>query len=188
MPLAGWMLVKEKELGFEWVIFAGFVERSATPWVAGGLLCRRYWAGAVWSSATGATSSSHITISISQTVSLRAGAMGGLLCPPYARRAYLCQRSGRGFPDELGEVHLVSPSRGRLSGRSVLAAGGYILGENWEDIRDWMRPADYPSSFILVVLSGLVYLRGTSAVHGRNRDQPDLRPEARQIGGGWPAA
>ena len=24
MPLAGWMLIKEKELGFEWVFFAGF--------------------------------------------------------------------------------------------------------------------------------------------------------------------
>jgi membrane protein DedA with SNARE-associated domain len=33
-----------------------------------------------------------------------------------------------------------------------LAAGGYILGKNWEDIRTWMRPADVPIAIILVIL------------------------------------
>ena len=34
-----------------------------------------------------------------------------------------------------------------------LAWAGFLLGENWERIRDWMRPADYP---ILIVLGALV--------------------------------
>jgi membrane protein DedA with SNARE-associated domain len=34
-----------------------------------------------------------------------------------------------------------------------LAWAGFLLGENWERIRDWMRPADIP---ILIVLGALV--------------------------------
>jgi membrane protein DedA with SNARE-associated domain len=34
----------------------------------------------------------------------------------------------------------------------ALAAIGYELGENWEDIRDWTRPADIPIAIVLVVL------------------------------------
>jgi membrane protein DedA with SNARE-associated domain len=34
-----------------------------------------------------------------------------------------------------------------------LAWAGFVLGENWERIRDWMRPADIP---ILIVLAALV--------------------------------
>ena len=34
----------------------------------------------------------------------------------------------------------------------ALAAGGYFLGEHWEDLRNWMRPADYPIAAILLVL------------------------------------
>jgi membrane protein DedA with SNARE-associated domain len=33
-----------------------------------------------------------------------------------------------------------------------LAAAGYALGENWEDIRTWMRPADIPIAILLAVL------------------------------------
>ena len=34
-----------------------------------------------------------------------------------------------------------------------LAWAGFLLGENWERIREWMRPADIP---ILIVLTALV--------------------------------
>lgn len=33
-----------------------------------------------------------------------------------------------------------------------LAAGGYVLGENWERLRDWMRPADIPIAAGLILL------------------------------------
>ena len=26
----------------------------------------------------------------------------------------------------------------------LFRSGGYVLGENWEDLRAWMRPADFP--------------------------------------------
>ena len=38
-------------------------------------------------------------------------------------------------------------------------AVGYALGENWEDIRAWMRPADIPVSVILVVLLAWYVIR-----------------------------
>jgi membrane protein DedA with SNARE-associated domain len=34
----------------------------------------------------------------------------------------------------------------------ALASAGYLLGQNWEDLRTWMRPADYPIAAILAVL------------------------------------
>jgi membrane protein DedA with SNARE-associated domain len=34
----------------------------------------------------------------------------------------------------------------------LLAVIGYELGENWADIRDWMRPAEIPIAAALVVL------------------------------------
>ncbi|MPZ24662.1 MAG: DedA family protein [Dehalococcoidia bacterium] len=33
----------------------------------------------------------------------------------------------------------------------ALASGGYILGENYEDLREWMRPADVPIVIALVL-------------------------------------
>ena len=32
-----------------------------------------------------------------------------------------------------------------------LAYGGYKLGEHYEDLRAWMRPADYPIAAVIVV-------------------------------------
>jgi membrane protein DedA with SNARE-associated domain len=36
-----------------------------------------------------------------------------------------------------------------------LAAGGYALGSNYEDIRDWMGPADYPIAALLA--AGIIW-------------------------------
>lgn len=41
----------------------------------------------------------------------------------------------------------------------MLAAVGYQLGENWEDIRAWMRPADIPIAIVLVVLVAWYFYR-----------------------------
>jgi membrane protein DedA with SNARE-associated domain len=32
-----------------------------------------------------------------------------------------------------------------------LTYGGYKLGENYEDIRDWMSPVEYPIAAILLI-------------------------------------
>ena len=40
-----------------------------------------------------------------------------------------------------------------------IAAAGYALGENWEDLRTWMRPADIPIIIIGVILVALYVYR-----------------------------
>jgi hypothetical protein len=35
-----------------------------------------------------------------------------------------------------------------------LAYGGYKLGENYEDLRDWLAPAEYPIAAVLAILVG----------------------------------
>jgi len=53
-----------------------------------------------------------------------------------------------------------------------LAYGGYKLGENYEDLRAWMRPADYPIAAIIVVLVILYVYRHLKLVFA------DRGPEA----------
>ena len=52
---------------------------------------------------------------------------------------------------DLGSIHRLYLC-GSFLWSLALAAGGYALGENWEDLRNWMRPADYPIAAIIIVL------------------------------------
>jgi membrane protein DedA with SNARE-associated domain len=47
-----------------------------------------------------------------------------------------------------------------------LAWAGFLLGENWEDIRDWMRPADIPIIVAVLVLFGWWLYRHVKRVWG----------------------
>ena len=47
-----------------------------------------------------------------------------------------------------------------------LAWAGYVLGENWEDLRSWMRPADIPILIVVVVLAALYVYRHVKRAWG----------------------
>lgn len=57
---------------------------------------------------------------------------------------------------------------------AALALGGYVLGENWEKLRNVMRPFDYPIALILVLL--IVYYIYRHVRHSRNDHDEEVLP------------
>ncbi len=153
MPLAGWFLVDARGLGVEWLLLAAFCGALGNligSWVAyavgawGGrplllrygryLLITRHEVEQAdrWFARYGdrAVFISRMLPVIRTFISLPAG-----IARMNIWRFSILTFVGS-FPWSLG-----------------LAWAGYLLGENWERIREWMRPADIP---ILIVLAALV--------------------------------
>ncbi len=159
MPLAGWNLVKDKGLGWEWLLLAAFF--GALGNTLGSVLA--YYVGAWggrplvnkygryilishhdldladrWFNRWGnwAVLASRMLPVVRTFISLPAGVSR---MPIWRFTAYTFAGS---FPWSLG-----------------LAWAGYVLGSNWENIRNWMRPADYPIAFIIIALVALYIYR-----------------------------
>lgn len=153
MPLAGWFLVDARGLGVEWLLLAAFCGALGNligSWVAyavgawGGrplllrygryLLITRHEVEQAdrWFARYGdrAVFISRMLPVIRTFISLPAG-----IARMNIWRFSILTFVGS-FPWSLG-----------------LAWAGYLLGENWERTREWMRPADIP---ILIVLAALV--------------------------------
>jgi len=153
MPLAGWFLVDARGLGVEWLLLAAFcgalgnligswVAYAVGAWGGRPLLLRygRYFLitrheveqADRWFARYGdrAVLISRVLPVIRTFISLPAG-----IARMNLWRFSILTFVGS-FPWSLG-----------------LAWAGYLLGENWERIREWMRPADIP---ILIVLAALV--------------------------------
>jgi len=52
-----------------------------------------------------------------------------------------------------------------------LAYGGYALGENWEDLRAWMRPADIPILVVVASIVALFLFRRIKSIRAQNREE-----------------
>jgi membrane protein DedA with SNARE-associated domain len=153
MPLAGWFLVDDRGLGVEWLLLAAFcgalgnligslAAYAVGAWGGRPLLLRygRYFLitrheveqAERWFARYGdrAVFISRVLPVIRTFISLPAG-----IARMNIWRFSILTFVGS-FPWSLG-----------------LAWAGFLLGENWERIREWMRPADIP---ILIVLAALV--------------------------------
>ena len=153
MPLAGWFLVDARGLGVEWLLLAAFcgalgnligslIAYAVGAWGGRPLLLRygRYFLitrheveqAERWFARYGdrAVFISRMLPVIRTFISLPAG-----IARMNVWRFSILTFVGS-FPWSLG-----------------LAWAGFLLGENWERIREWMRPADIP---ILIVLAALV--------------------------------
>ena len=53
-----------------------------------------------------------------------------------------------------------------------LAYGGYVLGENWEDLRSVMRPFDIPILVIIVAAAAWFIYRRIKAIRGQSGEAP----------------
>jgi len=152
MPLAGWMLIKEKELGLEWVVVAGFF--GAIGNTLGSLIA--YYAGAKGGRPMVEKYGRYILISrhdldLADRFFQRWGqwaVFGARLLPIV--RTFISVPAGVSRMN-VGQFTLFTFA-GSFPWSLGLAAGGYFLGENWEDLRTWMRPADIPIAIVLAVL------------------------------------
>lgn len=159
MPLAGWMLIKDKGLGFEWVVFAGLC--GAIGNTIGSLIA--YYAGARGGRPLVERYGRYILIS-HHDLDLADGFFQrwGSWAVFFARllpvvRTFVSLPAGISRMP-VGQFTLFSFA-GSFPWSVGLAAGGYWLGENWEDLRTWMRPADIPIAIVVAVLVAWYVIR-----------------------------
>jgi membrane protein DedA with SNARE-associated domain len=154
MPLAGWMLIKDEGLGWEWIILAGFF--GAIGNTIGSLIA--YYAGA-WGGRPVVEKYgkyfliSHHDLDLADRWFQRWGNL-----TVFASRMLPVVRTFISFPAGVSRMPIWQFTAYTFLGSfpwSVgLAAAGYALGSNWEDLREWMRPADIPIVIVLLVLIG----------------------------------
>ena len=152
MPLAGWMLIKEKGLGLEWVALAGLF--GAIGNTLGSLVA--YYAGA-WGGRPLVLRYgryvliSHHDLDLADRFFDRWGAWA-----IFFARLLPVVRTFVSVPAGVSRMHVgqftLFTFAGSFPWSLGLALAGYVLGENWERIRTWMRPADIPIAIVLMVL------------------------------------
>ena len=158
MPLAGWMLVKDRGLGEEWLFLAAFM--GALGNTVGSLIA--YYAGAWGGRPLVLKYGKYILLSrhdldLADRFFNRWGnwaIFGSRLLPVV--------RTFISLPAGISRMPVGQFTAYTFAGAFIwslgLAWGGFALGENWEDLRDWMRPADIPIVAIgLIIVGWYVY-------------------------------
>jgi membrane protein DedA with SNARE-associated domain len=153
MPLAGWFLVDDRGLGEEWLLLA------ALCGALGNLI------GSLIAYAVGAWGGRPFLLRYGRfmLISRREVEQAERWFARYGDRAVLISRvlpvvrTFISLPAGIARMNLwrfiILTFVGSFPWSLGLAWAGFLLGENWERIRDWMRPADIP---ILIVLTALV--------------------------------
>lgn len=153
MPLAGWMLVKERGLGEEWLLLAAFA--GALGNTLGSLVA--YYAGA-WGGRPLVVKYgryvliSHHDLDLADRFFQRWGNWA-----VFASRLLPVVRTFISVPAGISRMAIWQFTAYTFAGAFIwslgLAWAGFALGENWEDLRAWMRPADIPIIIVIVILA-----------------------------------
>ncbi len=171
MPLAGWVLVKKRELGFEWLFLAAFY--GALGNTIGSLVA--YYAGA-WGGRPFLQRYGRFVL-----ITRRELDWADRWFERYGERTVLVSRVLpviRTFISVPAGVARMNVWRftlltfvGSYPWSLGLAWGGFALGENFEQLSDWFRPVALPIVIALVLL-------GTLFLYRRIRDVLRERSEA----------
>ncbi len=164
MPLAGWMLVKNKMLGLDWVLFAGFVGAVGNligSWIA-------YAVGA-WGGRPFLVRYGKYFLVSQHDIDLadRWFSKYGELTV-FATRLMPVVRTFISFPAGVTRMNLLRFSVYTFAGAFPWSAGlayaGFVAGEHWESIRAVMRPFDIPIILVCLVLLALfIYHKARAA-------------------------
>lgn len=154
MPLAGWKLVKDEGLGVEWLFLAAFMGGLGNT--LGSLVA--YYVGAWGGRPLVLKYGKYVLISrhdldLADRFFDRWG--NGAI---FASRLLPVVRTFISVPAGISRMPVGQFTVYTFAGAFIwslgLAWGGYALGENWEDLREWMRPADIPIVAISLILVG----------------------------------
>jgi membrane protein DedA with SNARE-associated domain len=159
MPFAGWTLVRDRGHGQEWLLFAALL--GAIGNVLGSLIA--YYVGALGGRPLVNKYGKYILISqrdldLADRWFTRWGNAA-----VFASRLLPVVRTFISLPAGVSRMPI-----GRFIAYSFVGAfiwslglawAGYKLGENWDNLRNWMRPADYPIAIVVVVLIALYVYR-----------------------------
>jgi membrane protein DedA with SNARE-associated domain len=153
MPLSGWMLVADKGLGVEYVVLAGLF--GAVGNVIGSVIA--YWVGARGGRPFLRRYGKYVLVSHHdiEVADRWFDKYGDQIV--FFSRLLPAVRTFISFPAGIARMKmrkfLLYSFLGSFPWSVGLAYGGYLLGQNWERIREVIRPFDIP---ILVIFLALV--------------------------------
>ncbi len=159
MPLAGWMLVKERALPAIYVLVAGGYGALGSTIGAILIYLVGRWGGRPLLERYG----KYLLISSADLVQAdrwfaRKGKWSVFIC-----RLLPVARSLVSLPAGITRMHLglflAYSFVGSFIWATSLAYGGYLLGEHWEQLRAFIRPFDPAIGVIILVLLGLYVYR-----------------------------
>jgi membrane protein DedA with SNARE-associated domain len=167
MPLAGWFLVEDRGRGEEWLLLAAFCG------ALGNLI------GSLAAYAVGAWGGRPLLLRFGRYVLIsreeiertehwfaRHGDRAVLIS-----RVLPVVRAFISLPAGVARMNVwrfsVLSFVGSFPWSLGLAWAGFVLGENWDRIREWMRPADIPILIVLVALVAWYLYRRVRTVFGK---------------------
>jgi membrane protein DedA with SNARE-associated domain len=160
MPLAGWMLVESAGLSAWYIILAGFC--GALGNLFGSLIA--YWVGLKGGIPLLRRYGKYILISNHDLdrANLWFAKYGDWIT--FIARFVPAVRTFISLPAGIARMNLAKFSLyaflGSFFWSCALAYGGYVLGRNWESIRNAMRPFDYPIvGLIIVAIIVFIWMR-----------------------------
>ena len=159
MPLSGWMLIKEQGLGSIYILWAGFY--GALGCLLGSIIA--YWVGVWGGRPLLERYGKYVLISPHDLDRAERwfNRYGDRVV--FVSRLLPVVRTFISLPAGIAKMpflrFVVYTFLGSFPWCLGLAYGGYLLGENWERIREVMRPFDIPIIVIIVVLIGIYIYR-----------------------------
>ncbi len=152
MPLAGWKLIADEGRGWWWLPLAGMFGATGSTIGALGVYYVAKWGGQPFVQKYGKwVLISRDDLAQADRFFDRYGAWA-----VFFGRMVPIVRSLVSVPAGLVSMPIVRFTVYTFLGSFVwamgLAYGGYKLGENYEDIRAWMQPVEYPVAAVLAVL------------------------------------
>jgi membrane protein DedA with SNARE-associated domain len=169
MPLAGWMLIVDKGLGAEYLVLAGFC--GAIGNVIGSLIA--YWVGAWGGRPFLNRYGKYILISHHdiERADRWFDKYGDQIT--FFSRLLPVVRTFISFPAGIAKMKMrkfvLYSFLGAFPWSIGLAYGGYLLGQNWERIREVMRPFDIPILVIFLALVAFFVWRRLRALRSSHR-------------------
>ena len=170
MPLAGWLLIEEKG-GSPWLVllagFYGALGNLLGSWVA-------YAVSRIWGRALLHRYGKYVLITRDEVDKAEEWFRKYGDWAVFFSRLMPVVRTFISVPAGIARMNLWKFSLYTFVGSfpwSVgLAYGGFLLGENWEDLRSVMRPFDVPILVGLAAAAGWFFLRRIRAIRRQDRE------------------
>ncbi|MBI2165170.1 MAG: DedA family protein [Chloroflexi bacterium] len=173
MPLGGWMMVQEKGLSVYYVFLAGFY--GAVGNLLGSLVA--YWAGARGGRPFLERYGRYLLITSDDLERADRWFARYGEATVFLTRLMPVVRTFISFPAGVSRMNLLRFSvftfLGAYPWSLGLAYGGYLLGENWETLRAYMRPFDIPILGLLALLLALYVWRHLRRLSGARKENQE---------------
>lgn len=178
MPLAGWLLIQAKGGSVWWVLLAGFYGGMGNllgSWVA-------YWISMKGGRPLLLKYGKYVLMSKDEVDKAEIWFNKYGEWAVFIGRLLPVVRTFISIPAGLARMNLWRFSLYTFAGSFIwslgLAYGGFLLGENWEDLRAVMRPLDIP--ILLILAAGAIWLlvHRIKSIRAQNRtyDETDGTP------------